>query len=138
MFRSLKTGGLKIHPIHHRTENRVRAHILLCMLAYYVEWPLHQVWRERLFAGEDRAAKTARDPVMPATRSPAAERKAKCHGLADGSPAHSLRTLLDELATQVRNICRPVGLPESPRFERTTLPNPLQRRAHASIKTLSP
>ena len=71
-FRSLKTVDLKIRPIHHWREGRVRAHIFLCMLAYYVEWHLIEAWRPLLFADEDQAAKTKRDPVAPAKRSEAA------------------------------------------------------------------
>lgn len=137
-FRSLKTVDLKIRPIHHRLENRVRAHILLCMLAYYVEWHLREAWRELLFADEDQAAKLERDPVAPAQRSPAAERKVRSRTLADGTPVHSLRTLLDELATQVRNTCRTVGAPEAPTFELTTLASPTQRRALELVQALSP
>ena len=68
-FRSLKTVDLKVHPIHHRTADRVRAHILLCMLAYYVEWHMREAWRELMFADVDQAAKATRDPVAPAERS---------------------------------------------------------------------
>lgn len=137
-FRSLKTVDLKIRPIHHRLETRVRAHILLCMLAYYVEWHLRHAWRELLFADEDQAAKAERDPVAPARRSPAAEHKVHQRTLADGSPVHSLRTLLDELATQVRNTCRTVGTAAAPTFELTTLANPTQRRAMELVEALSP
>jgi transposase len=137
-FRSLKTVDLKIRPIHHRLETRVRAHILLCMLAYYVEWHLREAWRELLFADENRAAKAERDPVAPARRSSGAERKVHERTLADGTPVHSLRTLLDELATQVRNTCRTVGAPAAPTFELTTLANPTQRRAMELVEALSP
>jgi hypothetical protein len=75
--------------------DRVRAHILLCMLAYCVEWHMREAWRALLFADEDQAAKAARDPVAPARRSQQAERKA---------PAHSFRTLLDELSTIVQHL----------------------------------
>jgi transposase len=60
-----------VRPIHHRLADRVRTHIFLCMLAYYIEWHLREVWRELLFADEDRAAKQTRDPGAPATRSDA-------------------------------------------------------------------
>jgi transposase len=71
-FRSLKTLDLNVRPIHHRREPRVRAHIFLCMLAYYVEWHLREAWRPLLFADEDQQANATRDPVAPAKRSPAA------------------------------------------------------------------
>jgi hypothetical protein len=66
-FRSLKTVDLKIRPIHHRLESRVRAHIFLCMLSYYVEWHMIEAWRPMLFADEDQSAKLKRDPVAPAS-----------------------------------------------------------------------
>ena len=71
-FRSLKTVDLKVRPIHHRTADRVRAHIFLCMLAYYVEWHMREAWRELMFADTDQQAKATRDPVAPAKRSQAA------------------------------------------------------------------
>jgi len=75
-FRSLKTVDLKVRPIHHRKPDRVRAHIFLCMLAYYVEWHMRQAWGELTFADTDQAAKATRDPVAPAKRSQAAQDKA--------------------------------------------------------------
>ena len=71
-FRAIKTMDLQIRPIHHRLEGRVRAHIFLCMLAYYVQWHMMEAWRELLFFDEDQDAKATRDPVAPAKRSPAA------------------------------------------------------------------
>ncbi|MGE3600079.1 MAG: transposase [Dehalococcoidia bacterium] len=129
-FRSLKTVDLKIRPIHHRLEGRVRAHLFLCMLAYYVEWHLLEAWRPLLFADEDQAAKAQRDPVAPAQRSPAALAKASTHARADGTPVHSLRTLLEELATLVRNTCRTPGAVEYPTtFDLHTTPTATQRAA---------
>jgi transposase len=129
-FRSLKTVDLKVRPIHHRTADRVRAHILLCMLAYYVEWHLREAWRELMFADSDQAAKATRDPVAPAQRSQAAMRKVHHHLLDDDTPAHSFATLMAELATIVRNTCRtPHAGPEAPSFEITTTPSPKQRQA---------
>jgi transposase len=74
-FRSLKTVDLEVRPIHHRREDRVRAHIFLCMLAYYVEWHMREAWRELMFADEEQDAKRTRDPVAPARRSKAARQK---------------------------------------------------------------
>lgn len=129
-FRTLKTVNLKIRPIHHRTQDRVRAHIFLCVLAYYVEWHMREAWRELLFADEDQAAKATRDPVAPARRSEAALRKASTRQLANGTPAHSFRTLLDELSTIVRNTCRSRGSDGDARtFEVVTTPNSTQTRA---------
>ena len=129
-FRSLKTIDLKVRPIHHRTADRVRSHIFLCMLAYYVEWHMREAWRELMFADADQKAKVTRDPVAPAKRSKAALLKAARHTLEDGTPAHSFATLMAELATIVRNTCRtPKAEPHAPSFEVLTTPNSKQQRA---------
>jgi len=129
-FRSLKTVDLKVRPIHHRTADRVRAHIFLCMLAYYVEWHMREAWRELMFADTDRQAKATRDPVAPARRSKAALAKVARHMLHDGTPAHSFSTLLAELATIVRNTCRtPKAATDAPTFKVLTTPNAKQQRA---------
>ncbi len=136
-FRSLKTIDLKVRPIHHRLADRVRAHILLCMLAYYVEWHMREAWRELMFADTDQAAKATRDPVAPAQRSQAAIAKAASHTLDDGSPVHSFATLLNELATIVCNTCRtPTAAPDEPSFELFTMPNATQRRALELIQKI--
>jgi hypothetical protein len=137
-FRSMKTVDLEIRPIHHRLEHRVRAHIFLCMLAYYVEWHMREAWRELLFADEDLDAKDRRDPLAPAQRSAKALRKASTHRLADGSPAHSFRTLLEELACVVRNTCRTQGAnPDAPSFQIVTTPNATQRRAFELLRSIT-
>ena len=128
-FRSMKTLDLHVRPIHHRLETRVKAHIFLCMLAYYVEWHIREAWRQLLFADEDPARKTHRDPVAAARRSEAALHKVATHTLEDGSPAHSFRTLLQELSTIVRNTCQPSAGPAQLTFQMTTVPNPTQQRA---------
>lgn len=136
-FRSLKTLDLKVRPIHHRLADRVRAHILLCMLAYYVEGHMREVWRELLFADTDQQAKATRDPVAPARRSKAALAKAARHTLDDGTPVHSFATLLGELATIVRNTCRtPHAGPDARTFSVLTSPNPKQTRALALIQQI--
>jgi hypothetical protein len=136
-FRSLKTIDLKVRPIHHRLADRVRAHIFLCMLAYYVEWHMREAWRELMFADPDQQAKTNRDPVAPAKRSKAALAKAARHRLEDGTPVHSFSTLLAELATIVRNTCRTPQAPaEAPTFELTTTPNDKQKRAFTLIEQI--
>lgn len=138
-FRSLKTVDLKVRPIHHRTADRVRAHILLCMLAYYVEWHMREAWRELMFADTDQAAKATRDPVAPAKRSKAALAKAASHTLDDGTPVHSFSTLMAELATVVRNTCRPPAAADNaPTFNITTTPNTRQRRAFELIQQIRP
>ena len=129
-FRSLKTVDLKVRPIHHRKADRVRTHIFLCMLAYYVEWHMREAWRELMFADTDQAAKATRDPVAPATRSQAAQDKATRHTLNDGTPAHSFSTLLADLAGIVRNTCRaPQAGPDAPTFQVITKPTVKQRQA---------
>lgn len=129
-FRTLKGVDLKIRPIHHRLADRVRAHILLCMLAYYVEWHLREAWRPLMFADEDPQAKRTRDPVAPAKRSTAAAQKAATHTLDSGEPVHSFTTLIAELATVVRNTCRtPENQPDTATFQLLTTPNTTQKRA---------
>ena len=128
-FRTLKTVDLEIRPIHHRLANRVRAHIFLCMLAYYVEWHMREAWRPLLFADEDLAAKATRDPVAPAKRSAAAIEKVVTKTLPDGTPAHSFRSLVEDLSTIVRNTCRAPGSPSTPTFTVVTTPTPAQQRA---------
>ena len=136
-FRTLKSVDLRIRPIHHRLADRVRAHIFVCLLAYYVEWHLREVWRELLFADTDQAAKATRDPVAPARRSAAAKRKAATRTLEDGTPAHSFATLMDELSTIVRNTCRtPHAESDAPTFEVVTTANPKQRRALELIQQI--
>jgi transposase len=136
-FRSLKTIDLKVRPIHHRTADRVRAHIFLCMLAYYVEWHMREAWRELMFADTEQAAKATRDPVAPAKRSAVAQTKAARRALADGTPAHSFSTLLADLATIVRNTCRtPQAGPNAPTFEVLTTPNAKQQHARKLIEQI--
>ncbi len=138
-FRSIKTIDLKVRPIHHRLADRVRAHIFLCMLAYYVEWHLREAWRELMFADTEQHAKATRDPVAPATRSASAQAKAATHALADGTPAHSFATLMAELATIVRNTCRaPSAGPDAPTFEVTTTAEPKHQRALALVQAIQP
>jgi DDE family transposase len=137
-FRSLKTVDLKVRPIHHRLEDRVRAHIFLCMLAWYVEWHMREAWRELTFADEDQAARQTRDPIAPARRSDAALDKISTHHLQDGTPAHCFHTLLETLATIVRNTCRIPGHSTAATFDIVTTPNLLQRRAISLIDAIIP
>ncbi|MGH8848401.1 MAG: IS1634 family transposase, partial [Polaromonas sp.] len=104
-----------MRPIHHRLENRVRAHIFLCMLAYYVEWHMREAWRELLFADTEQDLKATRDPVAPAKRSASALVKVSSRMQAEGTPVHSFATLMADLATIVRNTCRtPQAGPDAP------------------------
>ena len=136
-FRTLKTIDLEVRPIHHRLADRVRAHIFLCMLAFYVEWHMREAWRPLLFADEDLEAKANRDPVAPAKRSEAAEEKVVTKTLADRSPAHSFRTLLADLSTIVRSTCRTPGAPNAPTFAVVTTPTTAQQRAMDLLAEIS-
>ncbi len=137
-FRSLKTIDLKVRPIRHRLEARVRAHIFLCVLAYYVEWHMREAWRPLLFSDEDQAAKQTRDPVAPAQRSVAALRKVHTKVLDDGTAVHSFSTLLKDLSRLVRNVCRPRGAnSDAPTFELVTTPNATHQRAYDLLKTIT-
>jgi transposase len=108
-FRTFKSVDLKVRPIHHRDEDRVRAHIFLSMLAYYVEWHMVEALRPLLFADEDQDAKATRDPVAPARRSAKALAKIATKETEDGFEVHSFRTLVDHLAGIVRNSCKRKG-----------------------------
>ena len=106
-FRTLKGVELQVRPIRHRLEERVKAHIFLSMLAYYVQWHLAEAWKPLLFADEAPAdGARERDPVAPAKRSKTALGKVHTRRLADGTPALSFRGLLAHLATIVRNTMR--------------------------------
>jgi transposase len=137
-FRSLKTVDLKVRPIHHHNEDRVRAHILLCMLAYYVEWHMKEVLRPLLFADEDQEAKKTRDPVAPAKRSAAALAKIATKTTTEGFEVHSFGTLIDHLAGIVRNHCVRKGATDSQGAAVTieTTPGPVQQRAFDLIKKI--
>ena len=138
-FRSLKTVDLKVRPIHHRLADRVRAHILLCMLAYYVEWHMREAWRELMFADTEQAAKATRDPVAPAKRSASASAKAASKLLDDEQPAHSFATLMAEMATLVRNTCHTPGAnADTPTFDLITTASAHQLRALALIQAIQP
>ena len=129
-FRSMKSTDLEIRPVFHWTAPRVRAHVLLCMLAYYVEFHMRALLAPILFDDHDRAAAAAQRAsiVAPAKRSPAALRKVASRHTDDGLPVHSFRSLLHDLATLCRN---KVSLPSNPkyRFDLPTQPTPLQARA---------
>ena len=129
-FRSLKTIDLRVRPIHHRKADRVRAHVWLCTLAYYVEWHMRHALQPILFDDDDRAAGEARrrSVVAPARRSPRAEAKAATKRTDDGLPVHSFRTLLADLATLTKNRVQPKA-PGSPAFEMLATPTTLQQRA---------
>lgn len=129
-FRSLKTVDLHVRPIHHRLPDRVRAHILLCMLAYYVEWHMRQLLAPILFDDDDKAlAQAARASIVaPAQRSPAARLKALTKRTADGVRVHSFQTLIGDLATIVKNRIQPTDK-NIPGFDMITQPTATQQRA---------
>jgi hypothetical protein len=129
-FRSLKSVDLKVRPIHHRLEARVRAHVLLCMLAYYVEWHMRQALAPLLFDDDDPAAAEAARPsvVAPAQRSPRAKRKALTKLTADDTPVHSFQSLLSDLATIAKNRILP-NTRDPLAFDLVTTPTPVQQRA---------
>ena len=129
-FRSLKTVDLKVRPIYHYAAARVRAHVFLCMLAYYVEWHMRQRLKPLLFDDEEpEVAEAARASVVaPAEVSPSAQDKARSKRTASGESVHSLRTLLDDLATMTKNrVVAPLAGAEP--FELITRPTALQRKA---------
>jgi transposase len=129
-FRSLKTVDLQVRPIHHRLPDRVRAHILLCMLAYYVEWHMRQLLAPILFDDDDRAqAQAARASIVaPAQRSASAKLKALTKQTGDGLKVHSFQTLLGDLATIVKNRIQPTDK-NSIVFDKLTQPTVIQQRA---------
>ena len=130
-FRCLKTVDLKVRPVHHRLESRVRSHVFLCMLAYYVEWHLRQALAPILF--EDDEPRVARpDPVSPKKPSQSAARKAQTKKTPEGTPVHSFQTLFKDLATIVRNTILP-KIDGAPTWDQETEPTPVQRRALALI-----
>jgi hypothetical protein len=129
-FRCCKTVDLHIRPIYHQLPERVRAHVFLCMLAYYVEWHMRQKLAPMLFEDDDPAAGQAlrSSVVAPAQRSPRAKRKVRTLRTADGLPTHSFATLLKDLATLTRNRVQPKNL-SSPPFDTLARPTQLQQKA---------
>ena len=130
-FRTMKGMDQHVRPIRHRLEGRVRAHLLLCMLAYYVQWHMIEAWSELTYKDEKPAGpERERDPVSPAKRSKAALAKAHTRTLADGTRTLSFGQLLTHLGTIVRNTLRPAGSrPGEATFTLSTTPTPKQRRA---------
>ncbi|MGA7950938.1 MAG: IS1634 family transposase [Thiobacillaceae bacterium] len=133
-FRSMKTVDLHVRPIYHWNEARVRAHVFLCMLAYYVEWHLRDALKPMLH--DDEELESQRDsrlnPVLPTQRSERAKAKAATHRTDDGLPVHSLHTLLQDLATLTYNI---TSTPINPKAKIivTTRPTPIQAKAFALL-----
>lgn len=126
-FRSMKTVDLKVRPIHHHLADRVKAHVFLCMLAYYVEWHMRRSLAPLLFGDDDRPLPDG-SPVKPAARSEAADQKAKNKQLPDGTPVQSFQGILRDLATLAKNTVRSKAAGEAT-FEMLTQPTPLQKKA---------
>ncbi len=124
-FKTMKSVDLQVRPVHHRLADRVRAHIFICMLAYYVRWHLERAWAPLLFKDEDKPV--AQDVVAPAQRSAAALAKAHSQRRPDGAPVYSFRSWLNELSTLTKNTVRMAGT--SATFEKLALPTPLHSEA---------
>ena len=138
-FRCLKGIDLLVRPIRHRTEDRVPAHIFLCVLAYYVEWHLRRAWAPLLFEDEERREERKhRDPVLPAQPSSSAQRKKRSHETADGLPVHSFATLMEDLGSRARvtYALKPQKSEEKTNltFQQVPEPTPLQARASELIR----
>jgi transposase len=138
-FRCLKGIDLLVRPIRHRSEDRVPAHIFLCVLAYYVEWHLRRAWAPLLFEDEERSEeRKRRDPILPAKPSASVQRKKRSHQTPDGLPVHSFESLLKELASRARVT---YALQSEKSEEKTDLtfrqvpePTPLQARAYELVR----
>jgi hypothetical protein len=131
-FRSIKGVDIEVRPVYHWAEQRVRAHVFLCLLAYYLEWHMRQALAPILFDDHERARAEARrtSPVAKATVSDAARRKAATKRTDDGLPVHSFRSLLADLATLTRNLVR---FGHGHTVTMLATPTPLQQRAFALL-----
>jgi hypothetical protein len=132
-FRTIKVDDLDLRPIHHRLEDRVKAHVLICMLAAYLVWHLRQTWAELTYT--DEHPPTRDNPVAPAQRSSHAARKASRHRDEHGQPLRGFRGLLDHLATLTRNDIQHGNHAIVPTL---TIPTPTQRRAFELLDTTIP
>ena len=135
-FRCLKGIDLLVRPIRHRTEERVPAHIFLCLLAYYVEWHLRGAWAPLLFEDEERREeRQRRDPILPTEPSAAAKAKKYSHQTADGLPLQSFATLLAALASRARVTYHIQSGDLNVTCQQVPTPTPLQARALELIRT---
>jgi transposase len=136
-FRCLKGMDLLVRPIHHRDEDRVKAHIFLCLLAYYVEWHLRRAWAPLLFEDQElQQERKRRDPILPATASESAQEKKRTRKTAEGFPVHSFTTLLKALASRARVTYALRSDAASPIFQQVSEPTPLQARAYELLSLL--
>ena len=129
-IRSIKTVDLHVRPVYHWLADRVRAHVFLCMLGYYLEWHMRQRLAPMLYDDTDKqAAEALRTSVVAkAERSPAAATKQTTGRTEDGLPVHSFQTLLADLATLTRNTVATAIAPDDP-FTITARPTPIQKKA---------
>jgi transposase len=133
-FRSLKSMDLRVRPIYHRIEDRVRAHVFLCVLAYYVQWHLKRAWESLLFEEENLPAiRRRRDPVAAAEPSPTVVAKKATHHNSHGLPVHSFATLLHELAKRCRTTYRILSDSSGGTFDQLTEMTPFQAEAFRLI-----
>lgn len=137
-FRSLKTIDLHVRPIRHWNPGRVRAHIFLCMLAYYVQFHMQEAWRSLLFFDEDLWTREREDAVSPAPRSKSAETKDSTRKTPSGGVVHSFRTLLSALGGIVRNVCRRKGAsPDEPTITLETKSAGVQAEAISLVEQIT-
>ena len=130
LIRCMKGVDLLVRPIHHRTEEHVRAHIFLCMLAYYVEFHMRKALAPLLFEDEELdEQRKNRDPIKPAKPSDSAKDKKKTRFTTDGFEVHSFQSLIAALSTRCRNRCRIKSDPDGPKFDQLTELTPIQKRA---------
>lgn len=139
VFRTLKALDIRIRPIFHRLSDRVRAHILICLLAYYVEWHMRRALAPLLFDDEQREqCRARRDPVAAARASASARTKKQRRKTDEGFSVHSFETLMAELATRCRHWCGPRHNASAPDLIHLTQPTPLQRKALELLGTIVP
>ena len=137
-FRSIKTMDLNVRPVFHYSEQRVRAHVFLCMLAYYVQWHMRARLKPMLFDDEhlDEASASRASPVLKAVRSEQAKAKDASKLAEDGTPLHSFKTLLKYLGTLTYNVARTAANPNATIII-TSRPTPIQDKAF-KLLALSP
>ncbi len=134
-FRCIKSLDIRIRPIHHRTEDHVKAHVLLCMLAYYVEWHLRKALRSVLFEDEELdQARWSRDPVAKAQPGETVQKKKQTRQTAQGWPVHSLQSLMKEMATRCKNLCRVGEGKNAASFTTFTEPTAFQKHVFELIE----
>ena len=137
MFRCLKGIDLLVRPIRHRTEDRVPAHIFLCMLAYYVEWHMRRALAPLLFDDEEAETnRKRRDPILPAKASESTVSKKWAHTTPYGLPVHDFTSLMSDMAGRSRVTYRAASKGADVIFKQVPEPTPLQRRAYELLDLL--